>query len=131
MGRCLRTFRISGTSLETSPLLNWEGSSSWGKPEQRTELITQPVYKVAANHLSLVPRPRLAFHHLQYGKAGGSGIFSHVSDVRIERMIIVARSHKGPRTAKEPRYQVTYHTYLHVAGGRRLSYTLSIELVVG
>ena len=130
MGRCLRTFHISGTSLEISPLLNWEGSSSWGKPEQCTELITQPVYKVAANHFSLVPRPRLAFRHLQYGKAGGPGILFHVSDVRIERMIIIARGHKGPRTAKEPQYQVTYHTYL-ASGGRQLSFTLSIEPVVG
>ena len=37
--------------------------------------------------------------------------------------------HTGPRTAKEPRYQVTYHMYL--ASGRRLSYTPSVERVVG
>ena len=35
----------------------------------------------------------------------------------------------GPEQRKEPRYQVTYHTYL--ASGRRLSYTRSVERVVG
>ena len=35
----------------------------------------------------------------------------------------------GPEQRKEPRYQVTYHTYL--ASGRRLSYTPSVERVVG
>ena len=35
----------------------------------------------------------------------------------------------GPEQRKEPRYQVTYHTYL--ASGRQLSYTPSIERVVG
>ena len=35
----------------------------------------------------------------------------------------------GPERRKEPRYQVTYHTYL--ASGRRLSYTPSVERVVG
>ena len=34
-----------------------------------------------------------------------------------------------PEQRKEPRYQVTYHTYL--ASGRRLSYTPSVECVVG
>ena len=35
-----------------------------------------------------VPRPRLAFRRFQYGKAGrGPGIFSHVSDIRIERVV--------------------------------------------
>ena len=37
---------------------------------------------------SLVLRSRPAFRHFQYGLAGrGPGIFSHVSDVRIERVV--------------------------------------------
>ena len=35
----------------------------------------------------------------------------------------------GPEQRKEPRCQVTYHTYL--ASGRRLSYTPSVERVGG
>ena len=35
----------------------------------------------------------------------------------------------GPEQRKEPRYQVTYNMYL--ASGRRLSYTPSVECVVG
>ena len=35
----------------------------------------------------------------------------------------------GPEQRKEPRYQVTYHTYL--ASRRQLSYTPSVERVVG
>jgi len=35
----------------------------------------------------------------------------------------------GLEQQKEPRYKVAYHTYL--ASGRRLSYTLSVEHVVG
>ena len=34
----------------------------------------------------------------------------------------------GPEQEKEPRYQVTYHTYL--ASRRRLSYTPSVKHVV-
>jgi len=35
----------------------------------------------------------------------------------------------GPEQRKEPRYQVTYHTW--IAGRRQLSYTPSVERVVG
>ena len=41
---------------------------------------------------------------------------------------LIVRGCTGPRAAEEPRYQVTYHTYL--ANGRWLSYTLSVEGVV-
>ena len=83
--------------------------------------------------VSLVPRPRPTFRHFQYGKAGrGPGIFSHVSDVRIERVVErvwLCVGALGPEQWKEPRYKVAYHTYL--ASGRRLPYTLSVECVVG
>ena len=40
------------------------------------------------SQISLVPRPCPAFCFLEYGKGGrGPGIFSHVSDIGIERMI--------------------------------------------
>ena len=44
----------------------------------------------------------------------GPGIFSHVSDVRIERLVYrKACLHTGPtEQQKEPRYQLTYHMYL-------------------
>ena len=40
------------------------------------------------SQISLVPRPCPAFCFLEYGKGGrGPGIFSHMSDIGIERMI--------------------------------------------
>ena len=54
--------------------------------------------------VALVPRPRPAFCHFQYGKVGrGPGIFSHMSDVRIEkddRKGLIVRGCTGPRAAK-------------------------------
>ena len=58
-------------------------------------------------------------------------LFSHVSDIRIERVVErvwLCVGALGPEQQKEPRYKVAYHTYL--ASRRQLSYTLSIECVV-
>ena len=41
----------------------------------------------ALNVASLIPEANPAFCHIQYARAGGSGIFSHASDIRIERMV--------------------------------------------
>ena len=75
---------------------------------------------------SLVPR-------LAVRKSGrGPGIFSHVSDVRIERVVErvwLCVGALGSEQRKQPRYKVAYHTYL--ASRRQLSYTLSVERVVG
>ena len=84
---------------------------------------------------SLIPRPRPAFCCLQYGKVGeGPGIFSHMSDVRIERMVErvwLCVGALGPEQWKSQgtRYIVAYHMY--VTSGRWRYYTLSIKCVVG
>ena len=78
---------------------------------------------------SLIPRPRPAFCHLQYGKWGEPGIFSHVSNVRIERMVELCEGALGPEQQTGPRYYVTYHMYLACRG--RMLYTPSVECVVG
>ena len=51
---------------------------------------------------NLVPRLHPAYHHLQYRKAGESlvYIFSHVSDVSIERMIECAWAHWAQNSKK-------------------------------
>ena len=57
--------------------------------------------------------------------------WAHVSDVGIERVVERVQlcvGALGPEQQKEPRYQVTYHTYL--ASGRQLSYTPSVKRVV-
>ena len=73
-----------------------------------------------------------SFLSLSVRKSGrGPGIFSHMSDVRIERMVervwlwVGAR---GPEQQKEPTYHVIYCTYLTTGGW--LLYTPSIECVV-
>ena len=85
---------------------------------------------------NFVPRPRPAFCrlHAVWKSGRGPGIFSHMSDVKIERVVVervkLCVGALGPEQRKEPiGYQVTYHTYL--ASGRRLSYTPSVECIVG
>ena len=57
---------------------------------------------------------------------------SHVSDIRIERMVERFNCAwvywaQNSETAKQPSYQVVYHMCL--ASGRQLCYTLSVERV--
>ena len=83
--------------------------------------------------MSAYVRPHPAFRCLRVKRerAWYSCIFSHVSDVRIERVVErvwLCMGALGPEQRKEPRYKVAYHMYL--ASGRRLSYTLSAEHVV-
>ena len=46
-------------------------------------------------------------------------MFYHVSDIRVERLVEINMGVLGLR-----RHQVTHHTYMHLASGRRLSYEL-------
>ena len=60
----------------------------------------------------------------------GPGMFPRMRDV--EGRKVVERTYVGDlglRTGRRASYQVTYHTYL--ASGGRLSYTPSVERVVG
>ena len=72
-------------------------------------------------------------HHFGlHKKHWGSGIFSHVHDIKGRKVVEGlnwAWAHWGSEQQEELRYQVTYHMYL--ASGGRLLYTPSIELVVG
>ena len=81
---------------------------------------------------SLFPRPCSAYPHLQYGNEGEDLVSSHEwrqdrKDGRKNDLIV--RGALGPEQRSKPRYQVTYHMYL--ASGRWLSYTPSVEHVVG
>ena len=53
-------------------------------------------------------------------------MFPHVRDVEAEGRKV---ANWGSEQQEEQRYEVTYHTYL--ASGGRLSYTPSVERVVG
>ena len=74
-------------------------------------------------HFNLIPRPHPAFRHFQYRKAG---IFSHVSDVRIERdrkgdrKGLIVCGCTGPRTARRKRAKVVGNL-LHISSYRVLN----------
>ena len=58
-------------------------------------------------------------------KQGGPGIFSHISDIRIERMVervYLCVGARDPEQQKEPWYLVAHHMCL--ASGRWLSYSV-------
>ena len=96
---------------------------------ERAMVSTLPGFNLSM--LSLVPRPCLAFRCLQCGKAGGPG-YLFLRDIRIERMVervYLCMGTLGPEQQKEPRCQPAHHIYLASRG--RLSYTPSIEPVVG
>ena len=72
----------------------------------------------------MFPGPCAAFGCTKEHK--GPGMFSHVCDVEGRKDLWV---NWGSEQQKEQRCKVTYHTYL--ASGGRLSYTPSVERVVG
>ena len=66
----------------STTILNYMSSA-----DEIAEIRTLAVPLGKCDLASLISRPPLAFCRLQYGKAGrGAGIFSHMSDVRIERV---------------------------------------------
>ena len=56
-------------------------------------------------------------------------MFPHVRDVEGRKVVERTWANWGSEQQEEQRYEVTYHTYL--ASGGRLSYTQSVERVVG
>ena len=66
----------------------------------------------ALNVASLIPEANPAFCHIQYARTGRSGIFSHASDISIERM--VARKGlivRGSQQHLEQNFKVTHQTH--------------------
>ena len=59
------------------------------------------------------------------------GMFSHVSSVKAREALIVRGHTRRLRTPKERRHWATYHTYVYLANGGKISYTPSVEGIVG
>ena len=99
------------------------------KPEQQSAI--ESICKFAYGQLLTVasfPGPCTAFVCTK--ERGGPGMFLHVRDVEGRKVVERAQLNVGElglRTAR--RAKVTYHMY--IASGGRLSYTPSVERVVG
>ena len=82
-----------------------------------------------AVQLALFPGPIQLSIACRPGKQRGPAIFCYATSGQKGWYKRLNCGWVGPVQQKEPRYQVTYHTY--IVSGRRLSCTLCIEHVVG
>ena len=81
---------------------------------------------------SLVPRlPCSGMQTLKLYRRRDLGMFSHMSSVKAREDLIVRGHTHRLRTQKERRHWATYHTYVYLANGGRISYTPSVEGIVG
>ena len=119
----LSKLAMSQSSIETLTLVNQVTKS------MSMKWINYDILMQSLNLASFPGPPQLSVVSSMVKQERAWYIFSHEwhQDRKDGRKGLIVHVRTGPRTAKEPSYQVVYHMYL--ASGRQLCYTPSIECV--